>query len=127
MLSVNNWKEKKKDFNLVKNQNCWNSSIRSSHPYVFCKKGVLENFAKFVGKHLSQSLLFNKVAGLRSGTLIKTRLWHRCFPVNFAKVLRTSLFTEHLWWLLLLIMQNKIKTWEQPGHRKIAEDLTFMT
>ena len=116
MLSVNNWKEKKEDFNLVKNQNCWNSSIRSSHPYVFCKKGVLENFAKFI--------LFNKVAGLRSGTLIKSRLWHRRFPVNFAKFLRASLFTKHLWWQLLLIMQNKIKTWD---HRKIGEDLTFMT
>ena len=32
---------------------------------VFCKKGVLRNFAKFTGKHLCQSLFFNKVAGLR--------------------------------------------------------------
>ena len=29
------------------------------------KKGVLKIFTKFTGKHLSQSLLFNKVAGLR--------------------------------------------------------------
>ena len=28
-------------------------------------------------------------------------LWHRCFPVNFAKFLRTLLFIEHLMWLLL--------------------------
>ena len=28
---------------------------------VFCKKGVLRNFAKFIGKHLCQSLFFNKV------------------------------------------------------------------
>ena len=27
------------------------------------------------------------------------RLWHRCFPVNFAKFLRTSFFTEQLRWL----------------------------
>ena len=32
---------------------------------VFYKKGALENFAKFSGKHLCQSLFFNKVAGLR--------------------------------------------------------------
>ena len=32
---------------------------------VFCKKGVLKNFTKFNGKHLCQSLLFNKVAGLQ--------------------------------------------------------------
>ena len=37
---------------------------RSSRPDVFCKKGVLRNFAKFTGKHLCQSLYFNKVAGL---------------------------------------------------------------
>ena len=28
---------------------------------VFCKKGVLRNFAKFIGKHMCQSLFFNKV------------------------------------------------------------------
>ena len=36
----------------------------SSRPEVFCKKGVLRNFTKFTGKHLRQSLFFNKVAGL---------------------------------------------------------------
>ena len=30
---------------------------------VFHEKGVLRNFAKFAGKHLCQSLFFNKVAG----------------------------------------------------------------
>ena len=29
------------------------------------KNGVLKNLAKFTGKHLCLSLLFNKVAGLR--------------------------------------------------------------
>ena len=28
-------------------------------------------------------------------TLLKMKLWHSCFPVNFAKFLRTSLFIEH--------------------------------
>ena len=37
---------------------------RSSRPEVFCKKGVLRNFAKFTEKHLCQSLFFNKVARL---------------------------------------------------------------
>ena len=47
---------------------------------VFCKKGVLRNISKFIGKHLRQSLLFNKVVGL---------------------FLRTPFVTEHLRWLLL--------------------------
>ena len=29
------------------------------------KNGALKNFAKFTGKHLCQSLIFNEVAGLR--------------------------------------------------------------
>ena len=37
----------------------------SSRPEVFCKKGILWNFAKSTGKHLCQSLFFNKVAGHR--------------------------------------------------------------
>ena len=35
-------------------------------------------------------------AGLRPATLLKKRLWHRCFPVNFVKFLKTLFFTEHL-------------------------------
>ena len=37
---------------------------RSNRPEAFCKKGVLKNFIKFTGKHLFQSLFFNKVVGL---------------------------------------------------------------
>ena len=82
--------------------------FRSSRPGVFCKKGVLRKFAKITGKHLCQSLFFNKVAGLRLATSLKKRLWHRCFPVNFAKFLRTSFFIEHLWWLLLFFRKTKV-------------------
>ena len=39
------------------------TNFRSSRTEV--KKGVLRNFAKFTGKHLCQSLFFDKVAGLR--------------------------------------------------------------
>ena len=48
---------------------------RSSHRKCSVKKDVLKNFAKFTGKHLC----------LTPATLLKIRLWHRCFPVNFAK------------------------------------------
>ena len=30
--------------------------------------------------------LFNAVAGLRPATFLKKRLWHKCFPLNFAKI-----------------------------------------
>ena len=61
--------------------------FRSSHRRCFIEK-VVKNFSKFTGKDLYQSLFFNKVAGLRPGTLLKKRLWQRCFPVNFEKFLR---------------------------------------
>ena len=80
------------------------------------RKGVLRNFAKFTGKHLSQSLFLNKVAGLRSATLLKKRLRHKCLPVNFAKFLRTP-FSQNksgrllLWLKELDIHRFVLKVW----------------
>ena len=76
--------------------------VQKQPPEVFSKKRcsvrkvVLRNFAKLTGKHKCQSLFFNKVAGLRSAVLLKKRLWHRCFPVNFAKFLRAPFFGKHV-------------------------------
>ena len=73
---------------------------RRSRLEVFCTKGALINFSKLTGKHLCQSLFFNiKVAGLRPN--LKKRLWHRCFAVNFANLLRAHFLTKHLWLLFL--------------------------
>ena len=72
---------------------------RSSRWEVFCKKGALRNLAKFTGKHLRQSLF---------ATLLKRRLWCRCFPMNFTKFLRTHFLIEHLRWLLLKLEFLKI-------------------
>ena len=55
------------------------TTFKSSHPELFCKKGVFKNFTKFTGKHLCQSLFLNKVAGLRPATLLKKRLWYSVF------------------------------------------------
>ena len=74
---------------------------RSRHQKRSKQKSGFRNFTKFTGKHLRQSLFFNKVAGLRPATLLKKRLWHRCFPVDFVKFIRTPFLIEHLWWLLL--------------------------
>ena len=43
---------------------------------------------------MCQSLFFNKVAGLDPATLLKKRLWHSCFPENFAKLLRIAIFKD---------------------------------
>ena len=47
--------------------------FRSSHQRCSMKKVVVRNFTKFTGKHMRQSLFFNKVAGLRPATLLKKR------------------------------------------------------
>ena len=67
----------------------------SSRPEVFCKKSVLRNFTKFTGKHLCQSLFFNKIAGLRPATLLKKRLLNWWFPVNFAKFVKHLFYRTH--------------------------------
>ena len=41
-----------------------------------------------------------------SATLLRKRHWHRCFPANFAKFLKTPFLTEHLWWLHLDISEK---------------------
>ena len=108
--------------------------VRSSHrmcsmqkqtPEVFCKKVVLKNFAKFTGKHLCQSLFFNKVADLRPATppsdcfclwkrfsekfykihrktpvppynFIKSETLSQVFSRAFCEIFKVTFFTEHL-------------------------------
>ena len=52
-------------------------------------KKVLLKISQYSDENVCWSLFFNKVAGIRPVTLVKQRLRHRCFPVNFAKCLRT--------------------------------------
>ena len=60
---------------------------RSSRSQIFFEINNINNFAKFTENICA--------------TLLKKRLWHRRFPVNFAKFLTTLFFIEHLWWQLL--------------------------
>ena len=60
----------------------------------------------------------DKGAGFRPGTLLKKRLWHRCFPVNFVKSLRTPFLTEHLRWLLLNVELYSINYLDQKKNNQ---------
>ena len=69
----------------------WDARDRSSQQSCSMTKGVVRNFAKFVGKHLRR--LWHRcfdVNFARPATLLKKKLLHWCFRVNFAKFLRTS-------------------------------------
>ena len=48
------------------------NTYKGSRPVVFCKKSVLKDFAKVIGKHLRQSVFFDKVAGLRHSSESKS-------------------------------------------------------
>ena len=76
-------------------------TFRSSYRKCSVKGGVLKNLAKFTEKHLCQCLFFNKVAGLRPANLLIKRLRHSCFPVNFAKFLKTPFLQNFSGRLLL--------------------------
>ena len=61
---------------------------------MFCKKGVLRNFAKFTGK----------------------QDWDRCCPVNFAKFLRASFFRT----LLVAASDNPEDLTQKAMHNRIS-------
>ena len=77
---------------------------RRNHQRCSVERGVLGNFATFTGKHLCQSLFFNKVGGLRPAALSKKTLWHTCFPVNFEKFQRTPFLQKSSGRLLLSVI-----------------------
>ena len=90
------------------------------------KKGVLKNYTKFTGKHLRQSLIFNKVEGLRPATLLKKRLSHRCFPVNFAKFLRTPFLNNTPGRLLLTILIHQLIVYLEKMNKRHKIQLVLM-
>ena len=72
---------------------------RSSRSEVFCKKGVLRNFAKFTGSHRCPSLFFNIVAA-RACNFIKKETLAQVFFCEFCEFSK-NFFTKHLWATLL--------------------------
>ena len=62
---------------------------RSSHQRCSIKKDVLKNFADSQENTCAGFSGFSAFPG--PATLFKKRLWHRRFPVNFAKYLRTPI------------------------------------
>ena len=80
------------------------SELRQSHR----KTPVLESF-------------FNKATDLRACSFIKKRLQHGCFPVKFAKFLRTSILKNICERLLL-----KISTLQKTIHRFLSQNMIFI-
>ena len=81
------------------------NTSRSRCSQIYLKIGVLKSFTNFTGKHLCWSIFFKNLQaeGLQ---LHKKRLQRRCFPVKFAKFLRTPFLAEHLLWLLCIFFKK---------------------
>ena len=91
----------------------------NSHPEVFCKKGVLKNFANFTEKHLRQRPFDNKVAcwGLKKETV------GHVFSSEFCEIFKNNFFyktslvaasgtrnlSDRRSWLLLLFWIKTLK------------------
>ena len=72
---------------------------RDDYLWKICCKKVLQ---KFTGKHLCRNHFLNKVIDLQGAPLLKKRLWHRCFPVNFVKFVRKPILKSICERLLLI-------------------------
>ena len=71
---------------------------RSSCPAVFCKKGILKNFAKFRAKYLCQSLPF--IIKLQAWgcikNFIKNNALAQVFSNEVCEIFKDTFYTEHL-------------------------------
>ena len=70
--------------------------LRSSRCQMFFKIGVLRNSVIFTGKHVLESL--NKVAGLKACKVTSAQV----FSCKYYEIFKSTFFTEHLRWMLLL-------------------------
>ena len=88
-----------------------NITLKSIHR----RCSVRKIFPKYTGKHLCQ--------GHKVSTLLKSKLWHRYFPVNFAKFLRTPLGTC-LWTLLtgIFLGLGMGKSWTSADFNQVSSD-----
>ena len=108
---------------------CFESGVNNLNHFISVaahKFSEIRNFTKFQEKHSWRSLvLSSKDSGFikkDSYNVIKKRLWHRCFPVNFAKFLRTAFSQDTCGWLLLYFWRY---CWKQnPTIWLVVENIT---
>ena len=76
------------------------AEYRSSNRRWYRKKGVLKNFVNVTGEFLCWSLFLIK--------LIKKRLYHKCFPLTFSKILTTPILKNSSDQLFLGTLREKL-------------------
>ena len=81
-------------YRLINTSSCF-VKFRISHQRCSVRKSVLRNFTKFTGKHLCQSLFFNKVTGLACNFIQKETLAQVLF-CEFCEISKSAFLTEHV-------------------------------
>ena len=77
----------------------------------------------------SQENTCAKVSGLKPAILLKKRLWHKCFPVNFEKFLRAPFLQNTSWRLLLIIfiqVLGRSKIYENESENRQSDLVVYM-
>ena len=104
------------------------SNFRSCHWRCSMEKGVSKRFAKFSGKYLCQSLIFDKIAGLtpQACNFIKKQTLGQ-----FAKFLRIPFFQNTSGQLLLKFEATQCKYFtstrvDNPGNAEIFYETFFL-
>ena len=70
---------------------------------MFCEKGVLRNFLEI--SQNSQENTCARVSFLIN--FLKKETLAQVFSCEFCETSKNTVFTEHLWWLLLTIVEKK--------------------
>ena len=78
----------------LKSNNCTHVETKKSEQKIVIDHVIMSRYLQYTCLHIKITFIF-LVLGTSDGsrkrpaTLLKKRLWHRCFPVNSAKFLRT--------------------------------------
>ena len=92
----------------------------NSFEYVISYENLHLNFYFFIAKLWDHSnfiwseyTVTHAISQRWPATLLKKRLWHRCFPVNFPKFLRAPFLIQHLRSLLLHMISFWSAFWKR--------------
>ena len=85
-----------------------NTEVQNQSPKGVLRKKCSYKFWKIHRKTCIR-VFFHKVVDLRPATLLKKRLWHRCFSREFWEICKSTFFIEHLRCLLLSIRLSTTK------------------
>ena len=67
---------------------------QNQSPEVICRKGVLKNFAIFIGKHMCRSLFLIK---LSTCSIFKNRLPTQVLSFKCGEIFKNTYFEKYLW------------------------------